>query len=94
MGDAGHAAYIASLWLAALKAAVLPGQDLGVQDRAAAWEALLEKGSKAFVEKLWNGRYFSLWADGDKRDDCCMTGPDRRTVVCASARAGQFSAPG
>ncbi len=56
-----------------IKRAVRHGQDLGVQDRAAAWEALLEKGSKAFVEKLWNGRYFSLWADGDKRDDCCMT---------------------
>ena len=69
----GTPAYIASLWLAALKAAVRMAQDLGVQDRAAAWEALLEKGSKAFVEKLWNGRYFSLWADGDKRDDCCMT---------------------
>lgn len=69
----GTPAYIASLWLAALKAAVRMAQDLGVRDRAAAWEALLEKGSKAFVEKLWNGRYFSLWADGDKRDDCCMT---------------------
>ena len=69
----GTPAYIASLWLAALKAAVRMAQDLGTQDRAAAWEALLEKGSKAFVEKLWNGRYFSLWADGDKRDDCCMT---------------------
>ena len=69
----GTPAYIASLWLAALKAAVRMAQDLGAQDRAAAWEALLEKGSKAFVEKLWNGRYFSLWADGDKRDDCCMT---------------------
>ena len=69
----GTPAYIASLWLAALKAAVRMAQDLGTQDRAAAWEALLEKGSKAFVEKLWNGRYFSLWADGDKQDDCCMT---------------------
>ena len=69
----GTPAYIASLWLAALKAAVRMAQDLGAQDRAAAWEALLEKGSKAFVEKLWNGRYFSLWADCDKRDDCCMT---------------------
>ena len=47
----GTPAYIASLWLAALKAAVRMAQDLGVQDRAAAWEALLEKGSKAFVEK-------------------------------------------
>ena len=48
-------------------------QDLGENERADAWKELLEKGSIAFVKKLWNGRYFSLWADGDRRDDCCMT---------------------
>ena len=73
MGDAGDARLYRKPVAGSVKSGSAHGPGSRVQDRAAAWEALLEKGSKAFVEKLWNGRYFSLWADGDKRDDCCMT---------------------
>ena len=27
----------------------------------------------SFDRKLWNGEYYSLWVDGNERDECCMT---------------------
>jgi hypothetical protein len=40
---------------------------------AARWRELLRKGAAAFDSKLWNGEYYSLWVDGERRDECCMT---------------------
>lgn len=69
----GTPSYISSLWLGGLKAAIRIAEDLGEVKQADEWQQLLKKGSESFVKKLWNGEYFSLWVDKDKRDECCMS---------------------
>jgi len=69
----GTPSYIASLWLGALRAGVRLAQDLGEQAQAQRWQDLLDRGRANFERKLWNGEYYSLWVDGDRRDECCMT---------------------
>lgn len=69
----GIPAYIAGLWLAALTAALRLAEEMGDEKQAAHWGELLAKGKKSFG-KLWNGEYFSLWVDGDERDECLMSG--------------------
>ena len=69
----GTPAYIASLWLAGLKAGVRLAEDMKDDATAEQWRTLLRKGAESFDRKLWNGEYYSLWVDGDRRDECCMT---------------------
>ncbi|MGN1409444.1 MAG: GH116 family glycosyl hydrolase, partial [Eubacteriales bacterium] len=69
----GTSTYISVLWLASLKAASAMAEIMGEADRKAHWDALVEKGRAAVEEKLFNGRYYDLWVDGDKVDRCCMT---------------------
>ncbi|MEX2719740.1 MAG: GH116 family glycosyl hydrolase [Candidatus Sigynarchaeota archaeon] len=69
----GTPSYIASLWLGALRAAARMARDIGDKANETKWEAFLAKAVPAFVDKLWNGEYFSLWIDKDRRDEMCMT---------------------
>jgi uncharacterized protein (DUF608 family) len=69
----GTPSYIASLWLSAFAAAIRMAEDMGDSDRVAEWTPLRTKAMKSFDEKLWNGEYYSLWVDGESRDECCMT---------------------
>ena len=69
----GTPSYIASLWLSALLAAARLADELGQTRQAARWRALLKKAVPNFDRKLWNGEYYSLWVDGQRRDECCMT---------------------
>jgi uncharacterized protein (DUF608 family) len=69
----GTPSYIASLWLGALTAAVRMATDLNDHIHAQKWQDLLAKGRTAFDQKLWNGEYYSLWVDQNRRDECCMT---------------------
>ena len=69
----GTPAYIASLWLSALRAAIRLGEEMDDAARVAQWRDLLARGTKRFSELLWNGTYFRLWVDGDDTDECCMT---------------------
>jgi len=69
----GIPSYIASLWLAGLKAGVRLAEDMKDDRAAQRWREILRKGAAAFDAKLWNGEYYSLWVDGDRRDECCMT---------------------
>jgi uncharacterized protein (DUF608 family) len=69
----GTPSYIASLWLSALVAAARMADEMGEADLAAGWRAMLEKGVESFDKKLWNGEYYSLWVDGERRDECCMS---------------------
>ena len=70
---AGTPAYICILWLAALKAAIVIAKKVNDAERIAHWSAILEKGKKSLEEKLWNGRYYNLWSDGNFTDECLMT---------------------
>jgi uncharacterized protein (DUF608 family) len=69
----GTPSYIASLWLAGLKAGVRLAEDMKDDASAARWREILRKGAASFDAKLWNGEYYSLWVDGERRDECCMT---------------------
>ncbi len=69
----GTPAYISSLWLASLKAGARLADEMGDQASAAQWREWLRKGAAAFDAKLWNGEYYSLWVDGPRRDECCMS---------------------
>ena len=69
----GTPAYIASLWLASLKAGARLAEDAGEAATAARWREWLRRGAASFDAKLWNGEYYSLWVDGDRRDECCMS---------------------
>jgi uncharacterized protein (DUF608 family) len=69
----GTPSYIASLWIGALRAAVRIARDLGKADDASRWTDLLTKASATFDQMLFNGEYYSLWADGKVRDEMCMT---------------------
>jgi hypothetical protein len=68
----GTPSFIASLWLAALRAAAYLARQLGRTAQAEQWEATLAKAAPAFDRKLWNGEYYSLWVDGAERDEICM----------------------
>ena len=69
----GTPAYIAGLWLASLSAAIRLAGEMNADRRKGHWESLFAKGEKSF-QKLWNGEYFSLWKDGEERDECLMSG--------------------
>ena len=68
----GTPAYIAVLWMGALTAGIRLAEERGENALQEKWAALLEKGKRSF-EKLWNGGYYSLWIDGEQRDECCMS---------------------
>lgn len=68
----GTPSYIGSLWLASLLAATRMAEDLDETFLSQKWRTMLKKGSESFAKTLWNGEYFSLWVDGDVRDECCM----------------------
>lgn len=69
----GTPAYIASLWIGALRAGIQIARKLGNTSDADRWSALLRKASSSFDEKLFNGEYYSLWVEGEQRDELCMT---------------------
>lgn len=73
----GAAAYVASLWLAALRYAVDAARALGDTKSATRYADVLGKGEAVFEEKLWNGSYYRLYNDeggprGDM-DEGCLT---------------------
>ncbi len=69
----GTPSYIASLWVSALLAAVRVAEALGEKKRAEKWGDMLETAIASFDRILWNGEYYSLWVEGEERDECCMT---------------------
>ncbi len=69
----GSPAYICSLWLGALGAAIHIANALGETERETHWKEVLAKGEASFVRKLWNGEYFNLWVSDKDRDECCMS---------------------
>ncbi|HUU69309.1 MAG TPA: GH116 family glycosyl hydrolase, partial [Planctomycetota bacterium] len=71
----GCPSYIASLWLASLKAGIRLAGEMVDAKKAARWKGWYAKGVKSF-EKLWNGEYYVLWKEMHKNgrtDECCMT---------------------
>jgi uncharacterized protein (DUF608 family) len=71
-GLRGSPSYICSLWIGALQAAIEIAETMNQPGEAATWKTTLAKASESFDQKLFNGQYYSLWVDGDKRDEVCM----------------------
>lgn len=69
----GTPAYIAFLWLGALKAAIYLADCVEDSQSKVKWQALLEKGTNSVETLLYNGKYYDLWKDGDERDACLMS---------------------
>lgn len=69
----GTPSYLSGLWLGALVAAIRLAQEKNEEGYEQRWRKLLHKGIESMDCKLWNGEYYSLWVDTDKRDECCMT---------------------
>ena len=74
---AGTPAYIAILWLSALKAAAFLAGIMGNEARKSEWEEIRARGLKSLERRLWNGKYYLLWRDGaddgDSFDASLMT---------------------
>ncbi len=69
----GTPAYIASLWIGALRAGVRIAASVDQPEAARRWSELLARASASFDARLFNGDYYSLWVDGKARDELCMT---------------------
>ena len=71
-GFQGTPSYISILWLAALEAGIRLAAEMQETKLQEKWQIMLQTGRESLL-RLWNGSYFSLWLDGGKRDECCMT---------------------
>lgn len=69
----GTPSYVGSLWIGGLRAAIRLATAAQKTDEARHWSALLAKASASFDRMLFNGQYYSLWVDGETRDELCMT---------------------
>ncbi len=73
----GTPAYIAVLWLSALKAAQIIAAVMGDEARRTEWEKLRARGQRSLEELLWNGSSYLLWKkdgeDGAEYDAALMT---------------------
>lgn len=69
----GVPSYFCSIWISALRCGIRMAHDAGDTANETKWQGILDKATKSFNEKLWNGDYYSLWIDGKERDEACMT---------------------
>ena len=69
----GTPSYVASLWIGGLRAALRMAADLGKNEEAKRWQAMLDKASASFDQLLFNGEYYRLWVDGSAHSDICMS---------------------
>ncbi len=70
----GTSVYVASVWLAGLRAAAEMGKLLGDEEAVKNYSLLYQKARRSFIEELWNGEYFILYNDlaTGRKDTCCM----------------------
>ncbi len=68
----GIAPYVATQWLAAIRAAVTTARILGDAVAAERYGEVLERGTKTLEDKTWNGSYYNLYDDGEG-DLGCLT---------------------
>ena len=64
----GPSAYGGGLWLAALSAAVQMAHEMNDVEEAHRLRDILERGRQAYVDRLWNGRWFRFDTDGPSSD--------------------------
>jgi non-lysosomal glucosylceramidase len=64
----GVSAYTGGLWLAAVQACEQMGRILGHAEHATRYHSLWTRGRRAYLHRLWRGRYLAY----DERSDCIM----------------------
>lgn len=69
----GTPANLSDVWIAMLRGCIRAAEDLGDKERAASYAETLKKAQASFESKLWNGKYYSLWVDGNVRNEACMS---------------------
>ncbi len=61
----GTSAYVAGTWLATLACGIAMAEAVGDDAFVDECQDWLERGQKAYDEKLWTGSYYRLWSDPD-----------------------------
>jgi non-lysosomal glucosylceramidase len=71
----GASSYTAGKGLATLVCGIRMAELVGDKAQAEKWRAALEKGRKAYDEKLWTGSYYRTYTgdDGHKPNDACFS---------------------
>jgi non-lysosomal glucosylceramidase len=64
----GVSAYCGGLWLAAVRATEEMANTLGDEKTATEYHQLFLKAQKSYIDKLWNGKYFSYDTESEYRD--------------------------
>ncbi|XP_078484409.1 non-lysosomal glucosylceramidase [Ciona intestinalis] len=77
----GPSAYCGGLWLAALRCMEEAADILHEKDDQVKFHDILGRATKAYQERLWNGKYFNY---------DCSSNPQHRTSVMADQCAGQW----
>ncbi len=68
----GPSAYTGGLWVAALTAMAAMGETVGDAPHAARYRAQAARARAAYVQRLWNGRYFDYDASHSVHQDSIM----------------------
>jgi non-lysosomal glucosylceramidase len=68
----GASAYGGSLWLAALRAAIRIGSEVGDEQAVARYRDWVAQGTAVFEERLWNGRYYRYDTSGGPSSESVM----------------------
>lgn len=68
----GVSAYTGGLWLASLEAASKIAKIVGEKKIASEYDALFQRGRKAYVDSLWNGSYLNYDCSGSGHQDSIM----------------------
>jgi len=68
----GISAYTGGLWLAALEAAAMMARRLGEKRISREYDALFQKGRKAYIDNLWNGSYLNYDCSNSGHQDSIM----------------------
>lgn len=71
-GWKGCSIYLASLWLATLRAGMEIGKLMEDKKFADECEKSFRIVKENIIKKLWNGEYFILWTDGKIKDEGCL----------------------
>jgi uncharacterized protein (DUF608 family) len=69
----GIPANLSIIWVSMLRGGIRLADDLGDTENAAAWRKILPAAQKSLEEKIYNGKYYSVWVDGDLRNEACMS---------------------
>jgi len=87
-GFAGTTIYTGSLWLAALRAGAAMASLANDQPVSLKWSTDADTVAANIVKTFWNGEYFILAVDGEKKDEGCLIDALSGDWYCRLTRLG------